>query len=92
MRTMLDVSAAVGEADGGTSWVVTLLNVCSWLVGLYPGQAQDDVCIPGAPHAQDDGNDRRDGQGGLQSHGGAMCQPEVAQRRVGRDQHGGDGL
>jgi alkylation response protein AidB-like acyl-CoA dehydrogenase len=43
MRTMLDVSAAVGEADGGTSWVVTLLNVCSWLVGLYPGQAQDDV-------------------------------------------------
>src|ERR1700734_3831618 len=43
MRTMLDVSAAVGEADGGTSWVVTLLNVCSWLVGLYPGRAQDDV-------------------------------------------------
>jgi alkylation response protein AidB-like acyl-CoA dehydrogenase len=43
MRTMLDVSAAVGEADGGTSWVVTLLNVCAWLVGLYPGQAQDDV-------------------------------------------------
>ncbi len=43
MRTMLDVSAAVGEADGGTSWVVTLLNVCSWLVGLYAGQAQDDV-------------------------------------------------
>ncbi|MFY9930537.1 MAG: acyl-CoA dehydrogenase family protein [Streptosporangiaceae bacterium] len=43
MRTMLDVSASVGEADGGTSWVVTLLNVCSWLVGLYPGQAQDDV-------------------------------------------------
>src|SRR6201985_3786874 len=41
MRTMLDVSAAVGEADGGTAWVVTLLNVCSWLVGLYPGQAQD---------------------------------------------------
>jgi alkylation response protein AidB-like acyl-CoA dehydrogenase len=43
MRTMLDVSAAVGEADGGTSWVVTLLNVCSWIVGLYPGRAQDDV-------------------------------------------------
>jgi alkylation response protein AidB-like acyl-CoA dehydrogenase len=43
MRTMLDVSAAVGEADGGTSWVVTLLNVCSWIVGLYSRQAQDDV-------------------------------------------------
>jgi alkylation response protein AidB-like acyl-CoA dehydrogenase len=43
MRTMLDVSAAVGEADGGTSWAVTLLNVCAWLTGLFPRQAQDDV-------------------------------------------------
>jgi alkylation response protein AidB-like acyl-CoA dehydrogenase len=43
MRTMLDVSAAVGEADGGTAWVVTLLNVCSWLTGLFPARAQDDV-------------------------------------------------
>ena len=43
MRTMLEVSAAVGEADGGTGWVVTLLNVCSWMVGTYPRQAQDDV-------------------------------------------------
>ena len=43
MRTMLDVSAAVGEADGGTGWVVTLLNVCSWMVGTYPRQAQDAV-------------------------------------------------
>ena len=50
MRTMLDVSAAVGEADGGTSWAVTLLNVCSWLTGLFPRQAQDDVWAddPGA--------------------------------------------
>jgi len=50
MRTMLDVSAAVGEADGGTSWAVTLLNVCAWLTGLYPQQAQDDVWAddPGA--------------------------------------------
>ncbi|MDF3312702.1 acyl-CoA dehydrogenase family protein [Rhodococcus sp. T2V] len=43
MRTMLDVSAAVGEADGGTAWVVTLCNVCAWLTGLFPEQAQDDV-------------------------------------------------
>ena len=43
MRTMLDVSSAVAEADGGTSWVVTLTNVCAWLVGLFPEQAQDDV-------------------------------------------------
>lgn len=43
MRTMLDVSAALGEADGGTAWVVTLLNVCAWVTGTYPQQAQDDV-------------------------------------------------
>lgn len=43
MRTMLDVSSAVAEADGGTSWVVTLCNVCAWLTGLFPEQAQDDV-------------------------------------------------
>jgi alkylation response protein AidB-like acyl-CoA dehydrogenase len=43
MRTMLDVSAAVGEADGGTAWVVTLCNVCAWLTGLFPERAQDDV-------------------------------------------------
>lgn len=43
MRTMLDVSAAIGEADGGTAWVVTLCNVCAWLTGLFPERAQDDV-------------------------------------------------
>jgi alkylation response protein AidB-like acyl-CoA dehydrogenase len=50
MRTMLDVSAALGEADGGTAWVVTLLNVCAWITGTYPQQAQDDVwgANPGA--------------------------------------------
>lgn len=43
MRTMLDVSAAVAEADGGTSWILTLTNVCNWMVGLFPQQAQDEV-------------------------------------------------
>ncbi len=43
MRTMLDVSAAVAEADGGTSWVVALCNVCAWMTGLFPQRAQDDV-------------------------------------------------
>lgn len=43
MRTMLDVSSAVGEADGGTAWVVTLCNVCAWLTGLFSERAQDDV-------------------------------------------------
>jgi alkylation response protein AidB-like acyl-CoA dehydrogenase len=43
VRTMLDVSAAVAEADGGTAWVLTLINVSHWLVGLFPQRAQDDV-------------------------------------------------
>jgi alkylation response protein AidB-like acyl-CoA dehydrogenase len=51
MRTMLDVSSAVAEADGGTAWVVTLCNVCAWVVGLFPQQAQDDVWA-GTPDAK----------------------------------------
>ena len=43
MRSMLDVSAALAEGDGSTSWVVTLVNVCNYLVGLFPVRAQDDV-------------------------------------------------
>ena len=43
VRGMLDVSAAVAEADGGTGWVVALCNVCAWLTGLFSEQAQDEV-------------------------------------------------
>lgn len=43
MRTMLDVSSIVGEADGGTAWVVTLINVCNWAAGLFQVRAQDDI-------------------------------------------------
>lgn len=43
MRKMLDVTSTVGEADGGTAWVVTLLTSCAWMVGGMGQQAQDDV-------------------------------------------------
>lgn len=43
MRTMLDVSAAVAEADGGTAWAVTLCNVVAWMAGLFSEQAQNEV-------------------------------------------------
>jgi alkylation response protein AidB-like acyl-CoA dehydrogenase len=43
LRTFLDVSAAVAEADGGTAWIVTLINVCNWMASLFPVQAQDEV-------------------------------------------------
>lgn len=43
IRTLLEVSAAVAEADGGTAWIVTLINVCNWMTGLFCTQAQDEV-------------------------------------------------
>jgi alkylation response protein AidB-like acyl-CoA dehydrogenase len=42
-RAMLDVSAAIAEADGGTAWVVNLTNICAWLASLFPLKAQDEV-------------------------------------------------
>src|SRR6202012_4304708 len=41
--TMLEGAAAVGEADGGTARGLTPVNVCNWLLGLFPEQAEDDV-------------------------------------------------
>jgi alkylation response protein AidB-like acyl-CoA dehydrogenase len=43
IRTKLEVSAAVAEADGATAWVLALTNVCHWLVGLYCDRAQEDI-------------------------------------------------
>ena len=43
MRAMLDVSAALAEGDASSSWVVTLVNVCNYMAGLFQVQAQDDV-------------------------------------------------
>ncbi|MEU2006643.1 acyl-CoA dehydrogenase family protein [Rhodococcus sp. NPDC019627] len=43
MRTLMEVTAAIGEADGGTAWVATILNGTAWLTGLFSQRAQDDV-------------------------------------------------
>ncbi|GGF31795.1 oxidoreductase [Subtercola lobariae] len=43
IRALVDVAASVGEADGGTAWVVSLLNSGAWLASCFPEQAQDDV-------------------------------------------------
>ena len=42
-RAMLDVSAAIAEADGGAAWVANLNNVCCWLTSLFPVKAQNEV-------------------------------------------------
>jgi 3-hydroxy-9,10-secoandrosta-1,3,5(10)-triene-9,17-dione monooxygenase len=47
LRTMLDVSAAIAEADGGPSWVTTLSNINAWATGLASTKTQDDVWAGG---------------------------------------------
>jgi 3-hydroxy-9,10-secoandrosta-1,3,5(10)-triene-9,17-dione monooxygenase len=47
LRSMLDVSAAIAEADGGTSWVVTLSNINAWATGLTAAENQDEVWTDG---------------------------------------------
>ncbi|WP_427005851.1 acyl-CoA dehydrogenase family protein [Pseudarthrobacter sp. H2] len=51
ISTILKVTSTLGQACGSTAWVSTLTNVCSWLVGLFPDQAQRDV-FEGAPNAR----------------------------------------
>lgn len=43
VRTLLEVSAELGRGCGSTAWTTTLINVCGWLIGLYPERAQRDV-------------------------------------------------
>jgi len=47
LRTMLDVSAAIAEADGGPSWVATLSNVNAWATGLHNPTTQEEVWADG---------------------------------------------
>lgn len=42
-RTFLEVSSELARGCGSTAWVTTLVNVCNWMVGLYPEQAQQEV-------------------------------------------------
>lgn len=49
MRTFMDVSAAVSEGDGSAGWVVTLVNVCHWLVSLFSERAQNEVFAGAEP-------------------------------------------
>ncbi|MDX6743960.1 acyl-CoA dehydrogenase family protein [Actinocorallia sp. A-T 12471] len=43
IREFVEMSAQLARGCGSTAWVATLVNVCNWLVGLYPRQAQDEV-------------------------------------------------
>ncbi len=43
LRTMLEVTAVLGEACGSTAWVVANRHVCSWVAALLPTRAQDEI-------------------------------------------------
>ena len=43
LRTLIEVQSAIAEHCGSTSWVAGLGNVASYLIGLFPPEAQDDV-------------------------------------------------
>ncbi|MDF0488864.1 acyl-CoA dehydrogenase family protein [Sphingobium sp. H39-3-25] len=43
MKAFLDLSSIVAEADGGTAWVVTLVNVCNFFAGLFSESAKEKI-------------------------------------------------
>lgn len=43
LRTTIAVSGEVARACGSTGWVTALLNMCSWVVGLYPQRVQEEI-------------------------------------------------
>ncbi len=49
-RTFIETTAEIAQADGGTAWAVSLLNVCTWFATLFSDKAQQEVfgATPGA--------------------------------------------
>ncbi|MDA2892904.1 oxidoreductase [Mycolicibacterium sp. BiH015] len=47
LRAMLDLSALIAEADGGTAWVTTLSNINAWSTCLYDPATVDEIYADG---------------------------------------------
>jgi alkylation response protein AidB-like acyl-CoA dehydrogenase len=43
IHTYIAVMAELGRGCGSTSWTASLINVCAWLAGLFPEQAQREI-------------------------------------------------
>lgn len=41
--TFLAVSAEIARGCGSSAWVLTLLNICNWAVGITPDQARQEI-------------------------------------------------
>ncbi|WP_092627042.1 acyl-CoA dehydrogenase family protein [Actinopolyspora mzabensis] len=42
-RTLLDVAAELGRADGSVGWTASVYWIPTWMVGLFPDEAQEEV-------------------------------------------------
>jgi len=43
VRTITEVAGALAEGCSSTGWISTLINTSSWMIGMYPLQAQDEI-------------------------------------------------
>lgn len=43
LRTVLEVTEALGEADGAAAWLVSIATVPGWVTGFVSAQAQEDI-------------------------------------------------
>lgn len=50
-RTALRVVSEIGRGCGSSAWVITLINACQWMVGLFPDEVQKEV-YENAPEAR----------------------------------------
>ncbi|GAA2409595.1 acyl-CoA dehydrogenase family protein [Streptomyces glaucosporus] len=42
-RTLVDVAAELGRADGSTGWTASVYWIPTWMAGLFPDHVQDEV-------------------------------------------------
>ncbi|EEP69897.1 acyl-CoA dehydrogenase [Micromonospora sp. ATCC 39149] len=49
-RTLVAVATELGRGDASTAWVTSVLWIPTWLAGLFPDEAQDEVF--GVPNAR----------------------------------------
>ncbi|MEU4768533.1 acyl-CoA dehydrogenase family protein [Actinosynnema sp. NPDC023794] len=42
-RTLVDVAAEIGRADGATAWVTSVYSIPTWMTCLFPDETQDEV-------------------------------------------------
>lgn len=42
-RTLVDVSIALGKADGATAWTASVYWIPTWMIGMFPDAVQDEV-------------------------------------------------